>query len=140
MLAEKHFNRCPLSSPQVWRAVPSQDRERGGRESVTLVILTCPQLSFLVPRWSPQPHHPLSSPPIFPLLPSSPLFLLSCSRLSHHVGPGEDGFSVLPVSSTTKPWFLLVFFMNQSRCERGWLEGNTKFQIHKGRECWWAQG
>ena len=31
-------------------------------------------------------------------------------------------------------------FLYESRCERGWLEGNTKFQIHKGRECWWAQG
>ena len=28
---------------------------------MTLVILTCPQLSFLVPHWSPQHHHPFSS-------------------------------------------------------------------------------
>ena len=34
------------------KAVPSQDRERGRREWVTLVILTCPQLSFPVPCWS----------------------------------------------------------------------------------------
>ena len=72
------------------KAVPSQDRERGRREWVTLVILTCPQLSFPVPCWSPQHHHPFFSPPIFPLLPSFPRFLPSCSRLSHHVGPGED--------------------------------------------------
>lgn len=51
---------------------------------------------------------PFFSPPIFPLLPSFPRFLPSCSRLSHHVGPGEDD-SVLPLSSTTKSWFLLLF-------------------------------
>lgn len=31
-------------------------------------------------------------------------------------------------------------FLYESRCEKGWLEGNTKLQIHKGKECWWAQG
>ena len=51
----------------------------------------------------------VSSAPSPLLILSFPLFLSSCSRLSHHVGPGEDGLSVLPLSSTTKYWFLLLF-------------------------------
>lgn len=51
----------------------------------------------------------VSSAPSPLLILSFPLFLPACSRLSHHVGPGEDGLSVLPLSSTTKSWFLLLF-------------------------------
>lgn len=92
------------------KAVPSQDREE---EWVTLVILTCPQLSFPVPCWVSSSITPSSPLPSF--LSHLFRFLPSCSRLSHHVGPGEDDSVCFHCLPQLNLGFSFVFFMNQVR-------------------------